>query len=448
MSSNWETVTIIESGINIIDGDRGKNYPKQNEFSQKGYCIFLSTNDIENNKINISNCQYISKDKDASLGKGKIEYLDIILTTRGNGVGKLGLYDYKIPARINSGQVIIRNNTSDFDTKYLFHYLTSTMFKNQIISFSSGSAQPQLPIRDLKQIKIIKPPLQTQKKIAHILSTLDDKIELNRKMNQTLEEMASAIFKSWFVDFDPVHAKANCTDEAELETIAKELGISKAILDLFPSEFIESELGMIPKGWEVKKLEDVSEILNGHAFKSSDYVNDGIFVLRTKNFSNDGYVENANDDVYLPESFLESHGQFLCQPYDFHLVMVGASIGKTSMILPMNLPALRNQNMWCFRPKSELISRVFLSHTVKNVVRLQMGSASGSAREFFTKGSFFAQKVIIPEESILSKYEKITTPILEKIAINQNEIQSLQKTRDTLLPKLLSGEIDVSKLEI
>jgi type I restriction enzyme S subunit len=134
MSSNWETVTIIESGINIIDGDRGKNYPKQNEFSQKGYCIFLSTNDIENNKINISNCQYISKDKDALLGKGKIEYLDIILTTRGNGVGKLGLYDYKIPARINSGQVIIRNDTSDFDTKYLFHYLTSTMFKNQIIS--------------------------------------------------------------------------------------------------------------------------------------------------------------------------------------------------------------------------------------------------------------------------------------------------------------------------
>lgn len=430
MKSEWEKVKLGD----IAEFINGRAY-KQTEFKESGTPIVRIQN-----LTGIGNTVYSDLTLDANKYIDKQDLIYAWSATFGPYIwkGPKSIYHYHIWKLIPKEEKAI---------KYFIYYKLIQV-SDLIRNLGTGSIFTHITKSLMENYEVTIPPLPIQKKIVHILLTLDDKIELNRKMNQTLEDMASAIFKSWFVDFDPVHAKANCTDEAEFENIAKELGISKEILDLFPSEFIESELGMIPKGWEIKKLEDVSEILNGHAFKSSDYVNDGIFVLRTKNFSNDGYVENANDDVYLPESFLESHSQFLCQPYDFHLVMVGASIGKTSMILPMNLPALRNQNMWCFRHKSELISRVFLSHTVKNVVRLQMGSASGSAREFFTKGSFFAQKVIIPEESILSKYEKITTPLLEKIANNQNEIQTLEKTRDTLLPKLLSGEIDVSELKI
>ena len=122
---------------------------------------------------------------------------------------------------------------------------------------SAGATRNALTKGMIEDFDISAPSLQTQKKIAHILSTLDDKIELNSKMNQTLEEMAQALFKSWFVDFDPVHAKNNATNDADYEQIAKELGISRKVLDLFPDKFEESGLGMIPTGWEVKKFGDI-----------------------------------------------------------------------------------------------------------------------------------------------------------------------------------------------
>jgi len=126
---------------------------------------------------------------------------DFVLTTRGT-VGNIAFYDKSIPfenMRINSGMVILRNGT-DFDSKYLFQLLKSLVIKNQIIELTTGSAQPQLPIRDINFLKLVKPPLREQCRIAEILSSLDDKIELNRKINANLEKLASTLFKKWFVD--------------------------------------------------------------------------------------------------------------------------------------------------------------------------------------------------------------------------------------------------------
>ena len=104
------------------------------------------------------------------------------------------------------------------------------------------------------------------------------------------------------------------------------------------------------EGWKVDVLSSEIDVLNGFAFKSEDYAADGIFVLRTRNFFN-GIVEPTISDVFLPSEFLESHERYICEPFDYHLVMVGASVGDRGMIFPELLPALRNQNMWCFRPK-------------------------------------------------------------------------------------------------
>jgi type I restriction enzyme S subunit len=156
-------------------------------------------------------------------------------------------------------------SAKDIDDKDFIYYLAlNKEFRNYAEGRMEGTTGRQrVSWQALSEYEFLIPPKVIRQKIAHILSTLDDKIELNRKMNQTLEDMAQTIFKSWFVDFDPVHAKANCTDEAELENIAKELGISKEILDLFPSEFIESEMGMIPKGWEVKAISSIGQVITG-----------------------------------------------------------------------------------------------------------------------------------------------------------------------------------------
>ena len=142
-------------------------------------------------------------------------------------------------------------NDAIYNFDYMFYLLSSLGLERQ----KEDSAVPGLNRNTAYFQEVFLPPKSTQKKIAHVLSILDDKIELNQKINQTLEDMAQTIFKSWFVDFDPVHAKSKAVNDADYNQIAKELGISREVLDLFPDEFEKSELGMIPKGWSITNLQ-------------------------------------------------------------------------------------------------------------------------------------------------------------------------------------------------
>ena len=160
----WEVKRLKEMPFEIIDGDRGTNYPKKDEFSDYGYCIFLNTGNIKNDKFNFSNCQYITKQKDESLRQGKLKKDDIIITTRGT-VGAIAHYtnwNRNQNIRINSGMIIIRPR--DISSNYLYHTLKSEYMKNYYSLFSSGSAQPQLPIKDFKNILCLLPDNKILKK--------------------------------------------------------------------------------------------------------------------------------------------------------------------------------------------------------------------------------------------------------------------------------------------
>ena len=146
------------------------------------------------------------------------------------------------------GKVIIKS--PDIDSRYLYYLMSSKKYRDEILSTATGSTVKHTAPNRIESFKFQLPPLSEQKRIAHILGSLDDKIELNRKMNETLEQMARAIFKSWFVDFDPVHAKA---------AGKKPFGMDDATAALFPDSFEESELGLIPKGWRVKMLGEIVE---------------------------------------------------------------------------------------------------------------------------------------------------------------------------------------------
>jgi type I restriction enzyme S subunit len=153
--------------------------------------------------------------------------------------------------------LILRADPNRICPAFLFYQFRTVAFQLTLKAYSSGSAQPQLPIKSLKDIHIGLPPIDEQRAIGHILGTLDDKIELNRRMNETLEAMARAIFKSWFVDFDPVRAKAEGRDP----------GLPKHIADFFPDSFEDYELGEIPVRWEVRSLDKVANYLNGLALQ-------------------------------------------------------------------------------------------------------------------------------------------------------------------------------------
>ena len=199
----YEFININDTDIEIIDGDRGKNYPKNHELLQKEHCVFLSTKNVTKNGFEFSECQFISKEKDEQLRKGKLKRNDIVLTTRGT-VGNVGFYDNNITydhIRINSGMIIIRSS-QDYDGYFLYSYFQSPLFQHQTKQFRSGSAQPQLPIKDFKYIPIPKIDITEQKCISHFIKNLDSKINLLRRQNETLEQIAQTLFKRWFVDFE------------------------------------------------------------------------------------------------------------------------------------------------------------------------------------------------------------------------------------------------------
>ena len=189
----WREMKLGDASLEIIDGDRGQNYPKNEQFSSEGYCLFLNAKNVTKYGFNFSECCFITKEKDNKLKKGKLERNDIVLTTRGT-VGNVAFYDASLSfehIRINSGMVIVRpTGINPWFNFHLFKYLNK-----HFLNFASGSAQPQLPIKDLKEIMISLPPLPEQKAIAEVLSSLDDKIYFLHRQNKTLENMAQNLFQ-------------------------------------------------------------------------------------------------------------------------------------------------------------------------------------------------------------------------------------------------------------
>ena len=301
------------------------------------------------------------------------------------------------------------------DKNYHFKYLYYLLLTLGLENLNTDTAVPGLNRNRAYAQNVLLPPLPEQKAIADTLSAIDDKIELNNKINQNLEAQAQAIFKSWFIDFEPFQ----------------------------DGEFVESELGMIPKGWEVVKLEEISTVQNGFAFKSKDYVSMGCPVIRTLNIDNN-FVNTENLE-YLPMEFYESekYEKYSLEKFDTLLVMVGATIGKIGMILDNNIPALQNQNMWRFRPLFDNISPFYIHYQVHKINKEVSGWDSGSARSFYRKGIFQDAKIALPKKEIMARFHNITSRMFEIININQQQNQTLSQLRDTLLPKLISGEIRI-----
>ncbi|EJO0852333.1 restriction endonuclease subunit S, partial [Salmonella enterica] len=202
------------------------------------------------------------------------------------------------------------------------------------------------------------------------------------------------------------------------------------------------------EGWSLGNIKNCIDIINGYAFKSPDYTSEGVFVLRTKNFHSNHYVERLDDDVFLPRSFLKEYSKYNCEPYDYHMVMVGASIGHSAIIYPHSLPALRNQNMWCFRPKkTSFVGKAYTKTILDKIIGELKGFASGSAREFFRKGDFENKEIVLANKELHDFFEILCFPYIEMQGALCAQSEHLSQLRDTLLPKLLSGEITLPEAE-
>ena len=309
---------------------------------------------------------------------------------------------------------------------------------------SAGSAQLILTKGGLSQVPIDLPPYPEQRAITRVLGSLDDKIELNRRMNQTLEEICRALFKFWFVDFGPVRAKA----EGLWKKGESLPGMPVDMWDLWPSEFEESEVGEIPKGWDAATLQDILSSLesgsrpNGGASENPD---GGVSSVGAENVLGLGRYDYSRTK-YVPRSFFAEMNRGVLQRGDVLLYKDGAQLGRRSYFddgFPFDEGCV-NEHVFILRARPPLTQRFLYFWLDQDWIADEIVSRNtGSAQPGLNQPSVYGLPILRPSQELVQAFDSAVAPLTHAIFSNQLASRTLGQTRDALLPKLLSGEIRV-----
>lgn len=359
-----------------------------------------------------------------------------------------------------SNDVIVFRSKKGIYPKFAFYTLMSESFIQHTVQTSKGTKMPRGDKAAMKLYSFLLPTLSEQKAIAHILETLDDKIELNRQMNETLEAMAQALFKSWFVDFDPVIDNAllagnDIPDElaarAELRQAQIDSGKSTTnsqINDLFPSEFeFTEELGWIPKGWKVNSLEDLANISSSKRIFAKEYLTEGVPFYRGKEISLLSKSEDVSSEIYISqERFMELKDKFgVPKEGDILLTSVG-TLGNAYLVNSEDEFYFKDGNLTWFKDYKTLIKGEYLYYWLKSrEAKLAIDNITiGSTQQALTISSLNGIKIVKPNDSAIKIFNESIIPIIVKsVHLKKNRV-TLAKLRDTLLPKLMSGELRIA----
>jgi len=294
-----------------------------------------------------------------------------------------------------------------------------------------GAVQQHFNVGSARSMLLHLPQLSEQRAIAYVLGTLDDKIELNRRMNETLEEMARAIFKSWFVDFDPVRAKAEGRDP----------GLPEHIADLFPDRFEDSELGEIPAGWNVMPIGDAVRVVGGGtpSTKEPAFWEGGIHCWATpKDLSKLQDPILLDTERKVTDAGLAKIGSGLL-PVGTMLLSSRAPVGYLAVA---RVPVSVNQGFIAMVCEGPLTNHYVLHWALNNMEQIE-GRASGTTFQEISKKNFRPMLALIPDDGALATFEEQVSLLYDKITVNLHQSRTLAAIRDALLPKLISGELRV-----
>ena len=361
---------------------------------------------------------YISEDKYNEMKRFTVYPDDIIISCSGT-VGEVSLIKKNDPKGIISqALLLLRVDNKIISPEFLLYFFKTAKGHNSITSRSSGSVQVNIARREvIEDIPLFIPCIEKQKRIVSILKSLDDKIEVNRKTNENLEQEAQALFKSWFIDFEPFKN----------------------------GEFVESELGMIPKGWRVCRADEVFDINIGKTPPRKEP---------------EWFTKNTSDNIWVSIADMGSCGMFVSESSEyltneainrFNILMVDEGSVLLSFKLTVGRVAIADTRL----TTNEAIARFqlprsyyreFLYLYLKQYKYGNLGSTSSIATAVNSK-TIKGMKLITPPEEVISCFSKHTKPLFDKIKVLSQESRRLAELRDTLLPKLMSGELKVNEIE-
>lgn len=395
---------------------------------------YLDTSNLTEGVVDSLQKLVIGEDKIPSRAKRKVKKNDILISTVRPNQKHYGiLKKLKENTIVSTGFAVLTAKEDMVDAEYLYRYLTQDSITNylQAVGETSTSTYPSIKPSDIGSLEIELPELEDQKAIAKILSDLDEKIETNNKINKKLEEMAQAIFKQWFVDFEFPNEDGKPYKSSG-------------------GEMVESELGMIPSGWKVELLKSYCDVKKGLSYKGKHLVEDGTPMINLGNVNPGGGFRRDKCKFYDGD-FKEQHtvkaGDIIIANTDMtqERVILGSPIFvpdfKTeSIIFTHHLFAFRNLKI----PKS------FLYYYLKSKSFRERAEsyATGTTVLAISRDSVLNINFVKANNEVLNNFDLITKSILDRIENNNLEIEKLQKLRDELLPKLMSGEIRINNVNI
>jgi len=437
MQVEWDVkkVTDIASKIRnaVVGGPFGSNLVAR-DYVETGVPVIRGQN-MTGRWIG-GNFAYVTQEKARSLEANLARPGDIVFTQRGT-LGQVALVPEKPFERylVSQSQMKLTVNRDNAEPLFFYYQFLSPAQQEYIGQQAIQVGVPHTNLGILRETPVIVPPVIEQRAIAHILGTLDDKVELNGRMNETLKAVARAVFTSWFVDFDPVRAKSSGEPP---ESICRRLGLTPDLLTLFPSRLVDSELGEIPEGWSVRGLDIVAALETTSTSPTAQP--DEVF---------EHYSIPAFDALTMPTYEFGSEiksNKYIVSPL---AVLVSKLNPETPRVW---LPEVKTPRAVCSTEFMQFVPRsrkgrahlylMMCSDRMQAEILKRVTGSTGS-RQRAQPSQIAALSVLVPTEVLLESFDGFAAPLLDLVAQNREQSQVLAAIRDTLLPKLISGELRI-----
>lgn len=439
MSSEWRTTTLGaicgEQGGAIQTGPFGSQL-HTSDYKDIGIPVVMPTN-IGEGGIDESGIARIDNFDVERLSQHKLKIGDIVFSRRGDVTKNALVRPHEVGWLCGTGCLKVRLGDETIAVaKFISHCLRLPETKEWLIRHAVGATMPNLNTGILSAVPINLPPLKAQLDIATILGALDDRITLLRETNATLEAIAQALFKSWFVDFDPVRAKAEGLEPEGMDSVTAAL---------FPDSFEESELGLVPKGWATRPIYDMASYINGAAYKAFEPNAErrGLPIIKITELKAGVTSQTAFSDVVMPDKYLIKTGDILFS-------WSGNPDTSIDTFVWGHDPALLNQHIFRVLPYIPK-ERSFVLQMLRNLKPVFAELARNKQTTglgHVTVADLKRLHVVNPPESVIEQFNNFAEKIHQMIFGNEQQAITLTQLRDTLLPRLISGQLRLPEAEV
>ena len=410
----------------LVDFQNGYAF-KSSKFLYDGKYKIIRIKELKNGLVKFfEDTVSISDEPNEILSKILVNKGDVIFALTGDPVskqnanswvGRVSLYTHDIPAYLNQRtcKIIQCNNVVP---QYVYYYFRQYENLYSLASKATGSAsQANISTKILEDTEILLPSLSVQKKMVAILASLDNKIALNRRINDNLEQQTQALFKSWFVDFEPFRG----------------------------GKFVDSELGMIPEGWNIQPISSIFNFQEGPGIRNWQYVNNGTKFINIRCINNDIInIQNAN--MISDEEAQGKYAHFMLKENDI-VISCSGTLGRKALVLKEYLPLCLNTSVILFTPRINRQLGFLYGYLGSSLfLNKQIELASGSVQANFGPIHLKGLSIAIPDNNVLNQFSDIVNSIIQKKKNIISESLRLTNLRDSILPKLMSGKIKIDKL--